>query len=81
MDTSECKSFIEASEKFADLLHDFNQNGIKDTTEFSTLATTIISATDEKGKLLKGDCDEAQTKSLVKVNSKSVIAIAIIWLL
>ena len=67
-DNSECKQFIENSEKLTELVDKINRNGIQDVATFSSLTTSIIGATDAKGKFKNGGCNEAQREALVEAH-------------
>ena len=45
-----------------------NRNGIQDVATFSSLTTSIIGATDAKGKFKTGGCNEVQREALVKAH-------------
>ena len=65
---SECQKFVEDANKITDLLQEFDRTGIKDIDTFSSLATSIVNATDETGAFHNGDCNDAQQQALVKVH-------------
>ena len=63
-----CQKFVEDANKITDLLQEFDRTGIKDIGTFSSLATSIVNATDETGAFNDGDCNDAQQQALVKVH-------------
>ena len=72
-ENSECEKFVDDAEKITDLLEKFNNKGIDNIETFSSLSTSIVNATDEKGNFYNGDCNKAQERSLVKVNGIFVL--------